>query len=273
METVALHLLPSKGLNNDPRLSLAQFKELYQEKLKAWLVEGKHCLPGEAKDFSSFILLQLKQLFCGEKTLHLSVIWQIIHKFTSLELSKARKSMEKNFGLTEPIFNELLVNLQKGEDDLFEQLFLSHFEDCMKYLQRTYRASHEDAYDATMETMLEFLKRMKAGKVVYGNLRFLFTQMASQVYLKWLKKERPKSQLDGLEVAIETDEIDEETLQVLHKSWEGLCVDCKAILKNFYYDGISLKAMAGRLEKSPAALRKQKQRCVEKLRGFFAQNI
>ena len=273
MENIAMFKLPLREKEDDPQLTLVDFEKGYQLNLIQWLVREKYCLPHQAKAMSATILEQLKQRYSDKKTYRLSLIWQIIHKFTLPELSKVRKSMEKNFGLTELGFQELLENLQKGEDALVEQLFLSHFEDCMQYLQRNYRASHEDAYDATMETMLEFIKRLKANKVSYGNLRFLFTQMAGQVYLKWIKKERPKSTLEGLDIGEAPPSLDMETLQVLDKAWEGLCDQCRDLLKKFYYDGIALKTMAELLDKTPAALRKQKQRCVEKLRGLFVRQL
>ncbi len=257
----------------DPILSLTEFEQLHREHLVAWLVMNKYCNIDEASTFSALILSELKHRYSAKKDLHLSLIWEIIHKFTPTELSKARKSMEKNFGLTEQSFEELLQSLREGEDTLYEQLFLSHFEDCMHFLQRQYRASYEDAYDATMETMLEFMKRLQAGKVTYGNLRFLFTQMAGQVYLKWIKKERNKTSLEGIDLGEAPETFDEETMQLLHRAWEGLCDNCQKLLKQFYYDGVALKAIANSLEKSPAALRKQKQRCVEKLRGLFAQYL
>ena len=271
MELSATQLSFSMQQREDPVLSLADFERRYRGQLVSWLVANRYCKSAEADTFSALILTELSRQYSSKKNLHLSLIWTIIHKFTPDELSKVRKSMEKNFGLTEGNFEALLQSLQAGEDTLYEQLFLSHFEDCLRFLQRQYRASYEDAYDATMETMLEFMKRLRAGKVAYGNLRFLFTQMAGQVYLKWIKKERHKGSLEGIELGEAPETVDEETLQLLHRAWDGLCNNCQNLLRQFYYDGVALKAIAEGLEKTPAALRKQKQRCVEKLRALFAQ--
>lgn len=178
--------------------------------------------------------------------------------------------MNKNFGLTQERFDELLEALKNGDDQLFETVFLTHFKSCVQYLVRNYNASQEDAYDVTMDTLLVFHKRMKTGKVVYGNLRFLFTQMAGQHYQRWIKKKTISSELPELkEYASINLNLDKSDLQIFDYAWEELGNNCKTVLKAFYYDHISLNNLAERMGKNPVAIRKQKQRCIEKLRVLF----
>ncbi|MEM9848675.1 MAG: sigma-70 family RNA polymerase sigma factor [Bacteroidota bacterium] len=178
--------------------------------------------------------------------------------------------MDKNFGLTKAQFDTLLSALQDGDEQLFEQVFLSHFDSCMQYLMRNYKASHSDAYDVTMDTLLVFHKRMKAGKIAYGNLRFLFTQMAGQHYRRWMKKVPvAKEAEDLLGVDLPELSLEQTDLQIFDEAWEDLGDHCKTLLKAFYYDNVSLNTVALQLDKKPAAIRKQKQRCVEKLRVLF----
>ncbi len=180
--------------------------------------------------------------------------------------------MDKNFGLTEVNFNVLLEELNNGNDALFEKVFLTHFQACQIYLIRNYNASKEDAYDATMNTLLEFHDRLKGGKVKYGNLRFLFTRMACQVYIKWIKKEKVKESIIDFNLQDAPNELDEESFKILDKAWENLGEQCKNLLKGFYYKDISLNHIAESMQKSHAATRKQKQRCVQKLRSLFVKN-
>ena len=178
--------------------------------------------------------------------------------------------MDKNFGLTQERFEELLTALQDGDEQLFEQVFLSHFDSCMQYLMRNYKATHADAYDVTMDTLLVFHKRMKAGKIAYGNLRFLFTQMAGQHYRRWIKKEAIASEQIGiLEYDLPALNLDKSDMQIFDFAWDQLGNNCKTILKAFYYDNTSLNDLATKKDKKPAAIRKQKQRCIEKLRVLF----
>ncbi|MEM9884524.1 MAG: sigma-70 family RNA polymerase sigma factor [Bacteroidota bacterium] len=178
--------------------------------------------------------------------------------------------MDKNFGLTQERFEELLTALQDGDEQLFEQVFLSHFNSCMQYLMRNYKASKADAYDVTMDTLLVFHKRMKAGKITYGNLRFLFTQMAGQHYKRWIKKEGfTHTAVEILEHELPALQIDKTDAQIFDDAWKRLGSHCKEILKAFYYDNVSLNDLAVQAEKKAAAIRKQKQRCLEKLRVLF----
>ena len=179
----------------------------------------------------------------------------------------------KNFGLSPKDYIELCNKLKAGDESLFQTIFLAHFEDCMKYLQRKYNLQHEQAYDTTMDTLLLFRRRILDGKISYGNIRFLFTQMASQLYLKATNKTPQlveESALSGMLDEVE-ESIDGEVLSALNKAWEQLCDNCMQLLKRFYYEKASLKEIAEDQQKNAAALRKQKQRCVEKLRVHFKQ--
>ncbi len=180
--------------------------------------------------------------------------------------------MNKNFGLTLAEFELLLEEVQAGDNTRFEQVFLAHFNDCINYLKSNYDAKQEDAYDATMETLIIFHDRMKEGKVTYGNLRFLFTQIASQYYLRWIKKEQLTQTLPETLDRIEANaQLDRETLGTLDKAWAQLGQKCQDLLKAFYYGNVKLNELALIAESSPAAVRKQKQRCVEQLRSLFQQ--
>lgn len=177
----------------------------------------------------------------------------------------------KNFGLSRIAFQELLADLQKGDDDLYQRIFLAHFEDCMNYLKRQYNASHQDAYDASMDTLVVFCDRLKKGRVQYGNLRFLFTQMAGQHYLKTAKSDSRTTELtDEWDVAdLSEPEMSAEVFAAFDQAWPQLGKDCRQLLKSFFYDRAKLKDIAKENGKSEAALRKQKQRCMSKLQTIF----
>lgn len=177
----------------------------------------------------------------------------------------------RNFGLSRMAFQELLAALKAGQDDLYQQIFLAHFGDCMNYLKRQYNASHRDAYDASMDALVAFCERLKRGRIQYGNLRFLFTQMAGQYYLKIRKSEEMTTELtDEWDVADLTEpDISAEVLAAFDQAWPRLGKNCQQLLKSFFYDRTKLKDIARQQNKSEAALRKQKQRCMSKLQTIF----
>lgn len=178
--------------------------------------------------------------------------------------------VQQNFGLTENAFNEMLQSMKAGNDALFEQIFLAQFQETIAYLMRRYKVDQSMAYDATMDALLKFRKRLLDGKIAYKNMRFLFTQMAGQFLTTALTKDNKSVMLTTPEDKSEEAVVFDDTiLDILDEAWQLLGDQCKSLLENFYYKKIALKELAVHLNKSDAALRKQKQRCLEALRYYF----
>ena len=196
------------------------------------------------------------------------------NSFSGWKKSETISSPSKNFGLTSEDFDHLLLELKKGDETLFQTIFLAHFEDCLQFISNKYTLQYEKAYDVTMDALLLFRRRLLEGKISYGNIRFLFTRMAGQIYLKQTNKEISKVEISEVRDLLgeEGEEIDDETLEVLNKAWEQLGKECRGLLKRFYYYKSTLKEIAEEQQKNAATLRKQKQRCIEKLRHLFYQH-
>jgi RNA polymerase sigma factor (sigma-70 family) len=178
----------------------------------------------------------------------------------------------KNFGLRPEEFDNLVAQLKVGDETLFQTIFLAHFEDCMKYLTNKFGIQQSIAYDMTMDALILFRRKLLEGKIGYGNIRFLFTQMACQLYLKSINKKATHTDISEAGDLIEQEQddlFDDESLGLLDQAWDQLCEDCRGLLKRFYYHKATLKEIAEEQQKTAAALRKQKQRCVEKLRKHF----
>ncbi|MEL6657032.1 MAG: sigma factor-like helix-turn-helix DNA-binding protein [Bacteroidota bacterium] len=173
--------------------------------------------------------------------------------------------------MREEEFLELKAQLVRGDETLFQKIFFTHFESCIAYLQQQYRIPREKAYDVSMDALLAFRRKLLENRISYGNLRFLFTQMASHIYLKEVgrapsqaKKQEAQAILSEL-----TYELDKEELSILNKAWSKLGERCKALLTAVYYQNRQLKDIAEEEQQSSSTVRKQKQRCVEKLRQFY----
>ncbi len=176
----------------------------------------------------------------------------------------------KNFGLNEASFEKLVIDLKKNDTYFFEQVFLKQFEETMNYLRREYRSSSEEAYDATMDTLIEFRTRFVDGKLQYGNLRFLFTKIASQMLLRNRKKNT--AGIDGetfLSEDADTEPEDLQGLSQLNIAWKSLGEACKQLLTWHFYGKMKLSEIAEETQKTPATIRKQKERCVKKLKDQF----
>ncbi len=191
---------------------------------------------------------------------------QIVKFDSAIPANKPLDHPNKNFGLSSHEFEELLKQLQKGNTSLFEQIFITHFDECVRYLQRKYNAQYDDAYDVSMDTLLIFRQRLVQGKVKYGNLRFLFTQMAGQQYVRNSKRNTSKSTQD----LVSADHpLDSGEIEILHRAWKLLDEPCQRLLKMNFYGQMPLAEIAEMMDKKPATIRKQKSRCIEKLMISF----
>ncbi len=180
----------------------------------------------------------------------------------------------QNFGLKAAEFEQLRTDLLRGDETLFERVFVKHFDDCRVYLIRNCSAQADDAYDITVETIIAFRKRLIENKVEYGNLRFYFTKMAKDSYLKTVEKNKrmPVGELN-INEADRADEaengFDEDHLKALDSAWVKLGEECKNLLKSHVYDGVQLKLIAQERNEAEANVRKRKERCMDRLKSYF----
>ena len=137
-------------------------------------------------------------------------------------MTKKEFDPKKNFGLDEGNFISLLKELQEGREILFEKIFRNHFKECKRFLIFKFGASHDDAYDTTMDTMIRFRELLIAQKLYYGNLYFSFTQMASQAYLKHTKNQDYHEELGEINLPAETyDDLSPIAEKALHSCDEN----------------------------------------------------
>lgn len=192
-------------------------------------------------------------------------MWSKTHKDVIVKSSDALIS--QNFGLTSDQFDAMVTDLKNGNELLFEKIFLSHFQFCLKYLTANFHVDYELAYDTTMDALIDFRQKLILGKLSYGNLKYLFTKMATQLLIK---KQNKESQLISL--ISEPDENLEDTEQrlvALDKAWGELSEEEKIILEHYYYLDLPLNQLADKFNKTDIAIRKQKQRAIEKLKHSF----
>jgi len=176
----------------------------------------------------------------------------------------------KNFRLTEDQFKHLCTLLKKGDESLFEQIFLSQFEDATKHLIYKYNATSEEAYDMCMDALINFRKLIIQDKVYHGNLRHLFNMMASQNFIKMkTKAKRFVSDSELPEIADEEFHLNTDEKEILDKAWNRLGKECQHVLKQYYYNKVKLCEIADQLNKTAAAVRKHKERCMNTLKLNF----
>lgn len=178
----------------------------------------------------------------------------------------------KNFGLSKIDFERMLTTLSLGDNELFKTIFLVQSDICIRHLQIKYNAPYDLAYDTMIDTMINFRKRLIDNKVEYGNLKFLFLQMASQEYVRTVKKENKYTNLETKYSDFEEEErttYNEDQIKTLAKAWLKLKSECQELLRLNYYGGLKLKEIAEMNNERYDVLRKNKQRCKEALIKLF----
>ena len=159
----------------------------------------------------------------------------------------------------------------EGDEQLFEHVFLTHFESCYVYLVREDRAIEHLAYDAVMDALVKFRSLLLTNRIGYGNLRFLLTRMARQHYQKMVTRERVIEHAAPhlLSEVSEPAELVLEPAGVEHlrRAWHALSDDCRELLHAYYYRKLTLKLIAEQMHTHHATLRKRKQRCLDGLRS------
>ena len=242
-----------------------EFEKQYMQEAKT-VLENKYGVPkSDSFSIASRVFKKMCDIQLGWNDYSIEKLWKSFNRLASEDVKHIKKNMSKNFNLTQRSFDELVAQLQNGNEKVFEHLFLSHMSDCIAFLMNKYKISHEVAYDNSMDALVEFRKKLIQKKLTYGNLRFLFTQMASQFYLRSLKKEDKLKNVTSLY----DNESNEEDILILEKSLDNLGEACKNILKLNYYEGLNLKEIAQIYSKTPVAMRKQKQRCLALLKSLF----
>lgn len=179
------------------------------------------------------------------------------------------KLREKNFGLSESEFTQMVVELQEGDDRLFERIYLAQFQFCQGKLMTFDGMREYEAYDATMEALLYFRRLLIEEKIGYGNLRYLFVRIARQQYTRSRSKLKVIQGVtaDELNLADTANFTYEETnFQELDRAFRQLGDNCRYILHEYYFNRRSLQSLAEEEGRASAALRKQKSRCIQRLR-------
>ena len=182
-------------------------------------------------------------------------------------------NLKDNFGLTRSEFNLYLEKLDQGDETLFTKVFKVHFHDSVKHLSFKFNITLEEAYDACMDTMLEFREKLLERKIQYGNLRYLFTKMAIHNHIMGLRKlNKVDDAIDVFTRQYDLEHIDKELFfNTLDESIEELSTKNKELINKAYFFNIDLAEYAKRNGLNYATLRKQKQRSLDKLKSTFFQ--
>jgi len=166
--------------------------------------------------------------------------------------------------------------LRNGSDEYFELLFRRLFVYTYREMIETMKISEPDAKEAAIEALYEFRKKLINGKVKYGNVNYLFMVMARRKFIQGYNKRKKIGFLEDNPYEVEDiiDEIEvkkwsEEDFLAMEEAFKSLDDKCKDLLHKIYYKKVDTGKIAKKLGINRVAVRKRKQRCLDKMREYL----
>jgi RNA polymerase sigma factor (sigma-70 family) len=183
---------------------------------------------------------------------------------------------DKNFGLAEAEFETLLLQLEHGDEALFERVFVRQYWKMVRRLKASHHTEQADAEDAVMDGLLQFRKILLARKVTWGNLEAYLSRIVVTGFQKKQQRKREitvESFAENVAADEDSPRFSNEELAAFKKAWDSLCDKCSTVLRSFYYDELPHQRIADLLGKRQDAVKQDKHRCIEKLRKIFFQSL
>jgi len=242
-----------------------------------WLKKEYPSLVSEKEDLRAAILRRLKNQILKTDLENKEIDFNT--QFLNIAILECEANlpteanMKKNFGLTKKEFSNMVQDMKKGKEGLIERIFLSQFQKSSAIIMSQTGCNKQEAYDCTMDALLEIRKELQAGKVLYGNLSSYFvTKSINQFFRKNKKTKLDLTELteqhETIDAAIsEKEEFNHDLKMLVAKAMEKLGEECRAILKLYYYNEWSFQDIAVELNKGYDAIRKQATRCRDKFKS------
>lgn len=180
---------------------------------------------------------------------------------------------DKNWGLTESGFQQLISELDKGDERQFKSIFTRYFKKYCHYIRSDMQISYDDASDAITEAFVKMHRFITEKRINYGNLEAYTLKIARNEYLMALRKKKqiPEIEADFERLDLIDEEYDDTTMHQFEQAFQQLGGECKDLLKAHYFEKISHREIGQRLNISEDASKTRMKVCRQKLREFFLQ--
>ena len=182
---------------------------------------------------------------------------------------------KENFGLSRTEFDRYVDNLINGDESLFTKVFKHHFHKTVSFLMSKFSIEEELAYDACMESMLDFRSKILNGKIQYGNLNFLFKRMAVNRFIDDVKySKKIKGAISVFCTTNSSNTLEKnDFLNLLDESISMLSDHQKELIHQCFYTNKDLLSLANENNENYANLRKRKERVLKKLKTTFFEKL
>lgn len=180
---------------------------------------------------------------------------------------------DKNWGLTEAGFQQLIADLDRGDEKQFHRIFKDNFAKYRNYLRRDMQIPYDDASDAVTEAFVKMHRFMVEKRVIYGNLESYTLRIARNEYLMLLRKKKqlPETDADFERLDIADEVYDDSTMEQFESAFGRLGTDCRELLKLHYFEKSTHREIGQALKISEDASKTRTKVCRQKLREIFLQ--
>jgi RNA polymerase sigma factor (sigma-70 family) len=177
--------------------------------------------------------------------------------------------------------DELIKGIQTGSRKVFEYIYEKYGPKVLGYVIKN-SGTQADGEDILQRTLTTVWENIVSGKYLNeGKLEAYFYRIATFLWLETLRKRRnaPLKRETNDFVNEIKDTTTQETLadailkndqiEAMQAALEQIPTDCKALLKAFHFEDVSLKALAQQSGKEYGTVRKRIFDCREKLKKLM----
>lgn len=170
---------------------------------------------------------------------------------------------------------ELTKELKSGDTRRLKSIFIKNSSYCIRILISKYKCAREDAEDIYIDSILNFREKIISGKIetLTDERAYLLTTCKNMFLVKLKKEQRINKavmEINALNDPIHSDDGEsnykDEILKVTEEALLTLPINCQNLLKQFYFNKLSLEEIAKSMDLANANVAKvSKSRCFGKL--------
>ena len=221
--------------------------------------------------------LEVWQIFLAKGIFKISLVIFLLEKtfFILYFITKIEGASMSN---TKTSYEQLSAPMMVLDDQMLEELYKNHFFYCTNFILKN-NGSPEDAKEIFQEALIILYKNFKKeGFSIQSNLRSYLYGVCRNLWLKKLAKQQKsglKLTLDepnqNFEEIVAENEVEEKSekerlYELLEQTIKNLSEECKKLIKLFFYEKLTYKEVAKKVDYKESYIRKKKKSCIDKIK-------
>ncbi|MBX2875977.1 MAG: sigma-70 family RNA polymerase sigma factor [Saprospiraceae bacterium] len=175
---------------------------------------------------------------------------------------------------------EIFDGIARRDNRTFLYLYNEYQGQIQRMVEKN-SGSVEDALDIFQEGIIALWTNIKQGKFQLRDNAKVSSYLFSLCRNLWISKLRKRKDFKPLDESNELSDKEEteamltqhEMISELERHFRQLGESCRKLLSLFYYQKVSLKAIAQQLEITEKTAKNNKYRCMQNLRSLYQKNV